>query len=170
MDAIATLVAKEEIRELAQLYARGVDRGDFALLRDLYTADATDSHGHFFDGPAEGYIASLEQSLPHTAASNHFICNHLVSIDGDEGDGEVYAVSWAVIPDGRGGQQHDVRGVRYIDRYRRENEVWRFAKRVVTFDFKLRLPAEDHGARPDPEKDASYAELLSRLFARGARA
>ena len=90
---IETLIAKEEIRELAQLYSRGVDRQDFALIRSLYTDDATDSHGAYYDGPVDGYVAFLEASLPHMHIGNHFVCNHLVSVDGDTGEGEVYAIA-----------------------------------------------------------------------------
>lgn len=170
MDALATLIAKEEIRELVLLYSRGVDRKDVALLRDLYTADATDTHGTSFDGPADGYCDFLERSMPHMPYSGHHVCNHLISVDGDQGDGEVYAIAWHVIPDRQGGLAHDVRLVRYIDRYRREGDGrWRFAKRVVTYDAQLVLPAEKQEAMPDPQSDPSYSELLSRLFARGAR-
>ncbi|MCJ8156114.1 nuclear transport factor 2 family protein [Sphingomonas sp. LaA6.9] len=169
MDALATLVAKEEIRELAQLYSRGVDRKDIGLLKTLYTADGVDRHGHHFDGPADEYIGFLERSLPHMHVGGHFICNHLVSVDGDTGEGEVYAIAWHLIPDGKGGLLHDIQGVRYVDSYRRENGQWRFARRVVSFDMKLVQPAADHGEKPDPEKDPSYGELISRLFARGAR-
>ena len=63
-DALATLVAKDEIRELALLYSRGVDRKDAALLRDLYIDDATDTHGDSFDGPAQDYAALPERAFP----------------------------------------------------------------------------------------------------------
>ena len=170
MDRLETLLAKEEIRELVLLYSRGVDRKDIALLRDLYTADATDTHGDSFDGPADAYCDFLERSLPHMPYSGHHVCNHLISVAGDEGEGEVYAIAWHVIPDRAGGLLHDVRLVRYIDRYRRESGgKWRFAKRVVSYDAKLALPAEQPAAAADPAADPSYAELLSRLFARGPR-
>ena len=120
---IETLIAKEEIRELAQLYSRGVDRQDFALIRSLYTDDATDSHGAYYDGPVDGYVAFLEASLPHMHIGNHFVCNHLVSVDGDTGEGEVYAIAWHLIPDGKGGLLHDIQGVRYIDSYRRVRQA-----------------------------------------------
>ena len=169
-DTLETLLAKEEIRELVLLYSRAVDRKDIALLRDLYTADATDTHGNSFDGPADAYCDFLELSLPHMPYSGHHVCNHLIHVDGNEGDGEVYAIAWHVIPDRDGsGLKHDVRLVRYLDRYRREEDGrWRFAKRVVTYDAQLVLPA-DQAPASYADGDPSYAELLSRLFARGAR-
>ena len=41
----ATLLAKDEIRELAILYSRGCDRKDFDLVRELYAKGSTDTHG-----------------------------------------------------------------------------------------------------------------------------
>ena len=93
--ALATLLAKEEIRELALLYSRGVDRKDIELLRGLYTHDGTDNHGKHFNGNAKDYLSFLEKSFPHLPMSAHSICNHLVSVDADlkTGKGEVYALA-----------------------------------------------------------------------------
>ena len=169
-NAIDVLVAKEAIRELALLYSRGVDRKDGDLLRTLYTRDATDTHGDTFDGPAGDYVDFLESAFPYMRYSGHHICNHLVSVDGDEGDGEVYALAFHIIPDGSGGWLEDFMCVRYIDRYRRESDGrWRFARRVVTYDMRTRRaysPPETAGVN---DVDPSYSELAGRLFARGPR-
>ncbi len=179
MTDLATLIAKDEIRELGQLYSRGVDRKDGALLRTLYTADATDTHGDSFDGGAEDYVVFLERSFPYMRYSGHHICNHLITVDGDTGEGEIYAYAFHVIPnlDGSGGWLEDIRFVRYIDRYRKDNGKWRFAKRVVTYDYSSRVPAQipegDTVTVPlNPAtypSDPSYAALSSALFARGPR-
>jgi hypothetical protein len=165
------LAAKEAIRELVLLYSRGVDRGDIELLKGLYTRDATDHHGAHFSGTADAYIEFLSRSLPKIYASGHFACNHLISvIDDDHAEGEVYAIAWHIIPDGKGGAAQDLAGVRYIDQYRREDGRWRFAKRVVTFDLRdIKPVATPAGTRQDPAADASYTTLSSRLFARGPR-
>lgn len=167
-----TLLAKEEIRELVLLYSRGVDRKDGPLLRTLYTADATDTHGDSFDGSAEDYVNFLERAFPHMRYSGHHVCNHLISVDGDEGYGEVYALAYHAIPDGTGGWMEDFMAVRYIDRYRKEADGrWRFAKRVVTYDLRARRPLPDVDTNaPAVTHDPSYDELKSRLFARGPRA
>jgi ketosteroid isomerase-like protein len=170
-DALRALVDKDKIRELGLLYCRAVDRKDVALLRTLYTEDATDTHGDTFDGPAAAYCDFIETSVPHMPYSGHHVCNHLIALDGDEADGEIYAIATHVIPDRKGGWFEDIRWVRYIDRYRRAPDgFWRFAKRIVTYDHQSLRPVEtppvDVG---DGSGDPSYAALSTRLFARGAR-
>lgn len=171
-DALATMIAKEEIRELALLYSRGVDRCDIDLLATLYTDDGTDDHGPYYKGSAQGYIAYLAASLPQIHYSGHHVCNHLISVDGDEANGEVYCIAMHISPDGKGGFLEDVMAVRYVDRYRRcEDGKWRFSSRVVSFDLNSQrpLPLADT-ARRDPLRDPSVTELTHRLFARGRRA
>jgi hypothetical protein len=168
-DPLQTLIDKDAIRDLALLYSRGVDRQDFELLRTLYTPDGWDSHGPHFDGPADKYVDFLAASLPHLRISAHHICNHLISVDGDTGNGEVYCIAWHVIPDGQGGQKHHTQFVRYVDQYVRIDTRWYFKRRDVVFDAKLDLPADDHGLAPDRALDVSFTALTHRLFARGAR-
>lgn len=169
--AIATLLAKEAIRELAMLYSRGVDRKDAVLLRTLYTEDATDTHGDTFDGPAEKYVDFLESAFPYIRYSGHHICNHLIAVNGDTGEGEVYAIAYHIIPDGKGGWMEDLMCVRYLDHYRKGVDGrWRFAKRLVTYDMRCRRPlSESEMFEPKPV-DPSFDALKSRLFARGVRA
>lgn len=176
--ALAKLIAKDEIRTLALLYSRAVDRKDIALLRDLYTEDATDTHGDSFDGNQKDYCDFIERAFPHMPYSGHHACNHLIDVDLAAGTacGEVYAIAWHAIPDGRngpegGGQLEDLMAVRYIDNYRLcADGKWRFAKRVVTYDMKIRRPlAGPPIPMPDAPADPSYGELAMRLFQRGAR-
>jgi hypothetical protein len=170
--SIEVLLAKEAIRELVMLYSRGCDRKDIELLRTLYTGDATDTHDRTFDGSAKEYVDFLERSLPHLRYSGHHVCNHLISVDPQrgEGEGEVYALAWHVYPDRQGGLVEDFMCVRYIDRYRKDNDRWRFAKRVVRYDLHTTRPHAPSGDVPHAGTDPSYSVLLSRLFAKGPRA
>lgn len=165
---LVTLLAKEEIRELALLYSRGVDRKDPELLRTLYTRDATDTHGDTFDGPAGEYVDFLEQAFPYMRYSGHHICNHLISVDGDEAEGEVYGIAYHILPDGNDGWLEDFMCVRYLDHYRRDSDGrWRFAKRVVTYDARNRRPISP--PEDTDGEDPSYTDFMHPLFARGAR-
>lgn len=166
-NALNTLLAKDAIRELVALYSRGVDRKDPVLLRDLYTSDATDTHGDTFDGSAEDYVSFLESAFPYMRYSGHHVCNHLISVDGNEGEGEVYAIAFHIIPDGNGGWIEDTMAVRYIDRYRKEDDGrWRFAQRIVSYDLRSQRAI---AAPPDSNPDPSHTLLKSQLFGRGAR-
>lgn len=169
--ALAQLLDKEAIRELVLLYSRAIDRQDIDLLRDLYTDDATDTHGDSFDGSAEDYCRFIAGSFPYMPYSGHHVCNHLIAVHGDSASGEVYALAWHLIPNREGGQEEDFMAVRYIDNYRRCSDgKWRFSKRVVTYDFKLRRPFDGGGTLGQGTADPSYAICAGPLFARGARA
>ena len=163
------LADREAIRELVLLYSRGVDRKDAALLRDLYTEDATDTHGDSYDGGKDGYVDFLERSFPYMDYSGHHVCNHLVAVDGNVGEGEVYALAWHVFRDAQGQLMEDFMAVRYIDRYRRcADGRWRFGQRVVTYDFRTRRPTEPDALRglPAAATDPSFSVLQLPLFSR----
>ena len=165
---LAKLLAKEEIRELALLYCRGLDRKDPQLLRSLYTHDATDTHGDTFDGSAVDYVSFLEGAFPSIRYSGHHVCNHLISIESVEGGGEVYALAYHVLPDGNDGWVEDLMCVRYLDHYRRGSDFrWRFAKRVVTYDLRNRRQINPPG--DSDEEDPSYPNFKHPLFNRGVR-
>lgn len=170
--ALQRLIDKDAIRDLVLAYSRAVDRKDIALLRDLYTADATDSHGDSFDGGAKEYCDFIEQSLPYMPYSGHHVCNHLISTEGDEGNGEVYALAYHLIPDREspGTMIEDFMCVRYIDNYRREMDgKWRFSKRVVTYDVQIRRPFDGKFRNMLEGTDPSYEVCTQPVFQRGAR-
>jgi ketosteroid isomerase-like protein len=172
-EVINKLVSREEIRDLVLLYSRAIDRKDLDLLRDLYTGDATDTHGTHFDGSAEGFCDFIAQGQPYMTYSGHHVCNHLISVEGDEGNGEVYALAYHTIPDREcpGAFHEDFMAVRYIDNYRRESDgKWRFSKRVVTYDFHTLRPFSGDGLLGSSAVDPSYEVCTQRLFQRGARA
>ena len=169
-EALAALIAKDQIRELALLYSRAVDRQDFRLLRTLYTEDATDTHGDSFDGAADAFCSFLETNMPRMPYTGHHVCNHLISVDGDTGEGEVYALAYHTVPDEKGSWAEMLMGVRYLDNYRKDDNRWRFAKRTCVYDMQIfrPAPAPPNAVHPG-DGDASYGVLGSRLFARGAR-
>lgn len=169
-NALAVLLAKEEIRELALLYCRGVDRKDYALLRTLYTRDGWDAHGAHFNGAAQEYVDFLEMSLARVRIGAHFVCNHLIAVDGDVAEGEVYALGFHQMKNDSGGMIEDFVGVRYLDQYRVEDGRWKFASRDVQFDLESRIPIPAPVVDTvDGAADKSYSVLLAHLFRRGSR-
>lgn len=164
------IIERESIRDLVLQYSRAIDRKDAELLADLYTEDATDKHGDDFDGSGQAFVKLIEQRYPNIRYSGHHVCNHLISVDGDRGEGEVYALAYHIVPDAQGDWHELVMAVRYIDNYRKEADGrWRFSKRVVTYDMYAGRPYVDPGEGPDILADPSYRELSSEIFARGVR-
>lgn len=166
--ALQDLIEKEAIRELALLYCRGVDRKDADLLRDLYTSDATDTHGDTFDGDAESYVNFLEKSFPYMIYSGHHVCNHTISVNGLSGEGEIYALAYHLFADGKGGYTEDFMCVRYLDKYQKcDDGRWRFSQRVVRYDLRQQGPSM---AKIPEDAEPSMEFFTQKLFNRGKRA
>ena len=113
----------------------------------------------------------LAQCLPHVRYAGHHVCNHLISVDVEqgEGEGEVYAVAYHIFPDRQGGWIEDFMCVSYVDRYHKEDAGGALRSASSPTTCVLLAPITPHRDAPDPLADASYTVLTSRLFARGPR-
>jgi len=140
---LSELADRAAIEDLVKLYARGVDRRDFALLRTLYHPDAIDDHGSYYCGPASGYVDWLEaEALAHMEMTNHYISNHLIVLNGDRAEGEVYMAAYHRFPDGKGGAMDLLTGGRYLDKYEKRDGLWRFSHRKIAQDWNALAPTQ----------------------------
>lgn len=166
------IAAREALRRLVTAYSRAVDRRDFDLLRSLYDAEATDTHGRMFEGGREAYVAFCERALTAYEATVHYVVNMDFTIDGDRAEGEVHKINYhrSHGPDRR----EIVTGSRSLDHYVRRDGTWRFLSRQVTLDWaraQVVDPAayEDFAAQSPPGQagpdDLSYHVL--KAFPRG---
>ncbi len=172
-----SLVDKDAIRDLVLTYSRAVDRQDFALLKTLYTEDAVeDDHGGLYSGSATGYIDWLKEVMPRLGITIHAVHNHLIGFDSaDRAQGEVGLVGYHRLPNGKGGWDDLIHGMRYLDHYAKTGGRWRFARRTVCVDWKQFGPSVWNPADPEIKdapfgthdaKDPSYRVLTHPLFAR----
>jgi hypothetical protein len=126
-------VAREEIRDLVARYNANGDTGRFAQVRDLFVGDAVmkiepddeyvgiDAIMTIFTGTSTNTASS---ALTHV---RHFTSTHQIDFDdADHASGRLY---FAVLTDV--GLDH---WGRYVDRYVRTAEGWRFARRSVSVD------------------------------------
>lgn len=137
------LLARHEIADVILRYARGIDRLDFDLVRSCYHPDAYDDHGSF-RGNVDEFISMCEKFLPRWTATQHFMGNMLIEVDGDVARAETYAVAYHRRENEDGTGKDDVFGIRYVDRFEQRDDAWKIAHRVVATEWR----------RVDPVKGA----------------
>lgn len=126
--ALQALLDKEAIRDCFLRYTRGIDRTDVELIKSAFHPDAVDNH-------ARGVCGSIEQMLdwwlpqqPDRAATQHFVTNQTIDIDGNIAHVETYFLVFIK-------QKSEARGAliggRYADRLERRDGAWKIALRVV---------------------------------------
>lgn len=133
--SVEDLLARQEIADVILRYARGIDRLDFDLVRSCYHPDAYDDHGAF-KGSVEEFIAAARGWLPRWTATQHFMGNMLIEVDGDRARAETYAVAYHRREDAEGNGKDDVLGIRYVDRFEKRGGEWKIGHRVVATDWR----------------------------------
>lgn len=138
--ALRRLIDERQIRDALCRYARGVDRGDWDLVRSTYHPDAFDEHGDY-RGDIDGFIAWLDQRFEGVDNSMHFLGQTLIEFSGpDVALVETYFVSRRL----RSPTQGDAAGAgdalareawgRYVDRFERRGGAWKVAHRTVVLE------------------------------------
>lgn len=143
---------RAEIEYLHTIFAHAADRGDYDLLRSLYTDDATDDHGAY-NGPIDGYIDWVKQTHESYDFIEHVYSRPVIFLDGDTAESEVKGL---VFTRTKGPPAMNSLGVsRTFDKYRRTEQGWRFTSRAVCFDWM--------GPASEAEGDYSFVRLQGRM-------
>jgi len=137
MDArLAIMVDKFEIQELLTAYAHAIDNWDFDALDHIFTGDAQ------IDYSATGGISGgldqikpfLESTLPMFKASQYFVTNPLINLDGDTATSRCLLLN-PMTMEREGGLHTLFIGAWYIDELVRGEGGWRIAKRAQELAF-----------------------------------
>lgn len=121
------------IDELLDAYAAALDTKDWGTLRTLFTPDAvvdyTEEGG--VRGSIDDAVAWFSKTLANFTASQHFVTNRRIKVDGDSATVDAYIFSPLGVPNGNGGLTLVFAGGSYSDVVRRTPEGWRFAARTI---------------------------------------
>ncbi len=145
--SLQRLADEAELRALSATYTRGLDRHDRDLVRSVFADDATTHYGTFRGGPDEMADMAM-RALSAYRATQHFLGQVNLTIDGDQATGEVYFQAF---------HQHATEGFdrficgRYIDRYRRTPDGWRMTHRTEVVDWTRTEPIADDYFTKRPE-------------------
>ena len=144
------LIDKQDIYELMCRYTRGVDRFDKELVASCFWPEATAvfplSADAVFNGPYSEYLdIDVETWKPYTA-QQHYLCNHLSEVDGDNALAETYQFSFYWRIPGDDPKLNSQNSGRYIDRFERRHEEWRVIHREFIRNFSFSIAPEGFGS------------------------
>ncbi|MDQ6696924.1 MAG: nuclear transport factor 2 family protein [Actinomycetota bacterium] len=132
---VRELIDRAEISDVLARYARGVDRGDWELVRACYHADAHDDHG-LYQGDLDGLLEFLQALAEQLVSTTHHLGNQLIELDGDHAQAETSCLGWYRRLDRTGAERSVTQGLRYLDRMEQRDGRWAITERVVVLDWE----------------------------------
>jgi ketosteroid isomerase-like protein len=131
LDRIESVLA---ITELLYKYARGVDRGDAPLLKEVYHPDAIDVHAATFVGNGFEFADYITNAMKSALTNRHVVTNPLIEINGDKAFVESQFLATSRIPRGEDECIDMYSEGRYLDVFERRENVWKMLHRVVVHE------------------------------------
>jgi 3-phenylpropionate/cinnamic acid dioxygenase small subunit len=131
--SVTEIADRFAIDDLLTRYALAIDTKDYAVLRSVFAPDAMLDYtgaGAIRGGP-DDVVGWLQKALAGFPATQHFVTNRSVTLDGDRATSYSYfynPMSWT---DGEDRQRAFFVGGYYNDRLERRPEGWRIVERVV---------------------------------------
>ena len=164
-EAIAELLAKQELTEALYRYCRSMDRMDNALGFTVFHEDAEVDYGTMFQGTGHGFVENVYHQHAAMLCHQHQLGNVLIEVDGDRAASESYvSVTFRLNgPDGSllGMYAHG----RYLDRWEKRNGRWAISQRryVHLLDETRPVPPSQHegDGRRDLDDPSYVAFALS---------
>lgn len=150
--AVRDLSDRAAIGELMMLYASGLDRRDFGMVRQCFTPDAAASYDGKPVPPGVDNIVAHVQGLNQMRKSTHFMMNQSIDLAGDAAQMETYAQSILTMKRPSGEEYLRVRGLRYLCDVVRHEGRWWIAKHTHVLDWEREeasVPLTNPPAKPD---------------------
>jgi ketosteroid isomerase-like protein len=141
-EVVQYLADRAAIQDVLVSYFRGLDRCDRELVRSCFTDDV---HVHYDKRPP---VSGIDAVMAHfrtfarmekgeMKVTTHFMGNLNVKyIRDDTAETETNAIAFMVEP----ADVMAMRSLRYIDRFRRDQNSWRISDRLHTLDWSCRIP------------------------------
>jgi hypothetical protein len=154
---LAVLEAREAIRDVLYLYARGADRADAELFKSCYHPDAIDCHW-FWNGNAHEFADWVMPLLRQLPNSQHSITNPVIELDGDRAfvESQWYVLHRVPLDEERFVDQQ-VEG-RYLDVFERREGVWKILHRRTVIEASREHVVPREMARRYPEGHPGVAQ------------
>ena len=123
-------IDKQDIGEVILGYSTGIDRRDWDLFRNCFTADCECDYGEIGSWKgADAFTDYNVQSHSTLGYTMHSLSNLAVQVDGDRAVARTYVNAWIMSLDGQSGfNPHGF----YDDELIRTSDGWRIAKRQYT--------------------------------------
>lgn len=127
-DVLAVLLAKQSITERLHDYARGIDRGDHALVCSAFHDDAPADYGAMYAGTGHGFADYVIETHRDDLWLAHRLSNITVTVDGDRAGSECYVAVRGRSKRGGAVVEMEAMG-RYVDTWHRRDGEWRISGR-----------------------------------------
>jgi hypothetical protein len=140
-------IDKSALTGLVAALSAAVDRADKQAIIDCYVPQSYDDHGGFKGSGSEfAEMVCAPAGRAQQLTMHHLLGQSVFDVRGDEAWGETFFVMHALI-----GERVEVGYGRYIDYFRRIDDVWKLAYRRVVPD--ITIPGDDAALYWRPSRD-----------------